>query len=104
MAHYFFTGGIMPSVELLPKAAKGFNLVDQWMVNGVHYSKTLEAWLKKQDRHEKLIKEQFQKTYGKDTPLWIQRWRIFYLACSELFAFKQGEEWFVMHYLFSKKS
>jgi cyclopropane-fatty-acyl-phospholipid synthase len=104
MAQYFFTGGIMPSVELLPKAAKGFNLVDQWMVNGMHYSKTLEAWLKKQDRHEKLIKEQFQKTYGKDTPLWIQRWRIFYLACSELFAFKQGEEWFVMHYLFSKKS
>ena len=104
MAQYFFTGGIMPSVELLPKSAKGFDLINQWKVNGSHYSKTLEAWLRKQDSQETLIKEQFKNTYGKDTSLWIQRWRIFYMACSELFAFKQGEEWFVMHYLFTKKS
>ena len=103
MAQYFFTGGIMPSVDLLPKSARAFKEVARWPVNGKHYSKTLEAWLKKQDLNEDKIKALFKKTYGKDSALWIQRWRIFYMACSELFAYKNGTEWLVMHYRFTKK-
>lgn len=103
MAQYFFTGGIMPSVDLLPKSARAFKEVARWPVNGKHYSKTLEAWLQKQDLNEDKIKALFKKTYGKDSALWIQRWRIFYMACSELFAYKNGTEWLVMHYRFTKK-
>jgi cyclopropane-fatty-acyl-phospholipid synthase len=103
MAEYFFTGGMMPSINLLPKTAKGFKELNRWEINGTHYSKTLEAWLSKQDENESIIMNYFMDTYGKDAKLWIQRWRIFYLACSELFAYNKGKEWPVMHYLFAKK-
>jgi cyclopropane-fatty-acyl-phospholipid synthase len=103
MAEYFFTGGMMPSINLLPKTAKGFKELNRWEINGTHYGKTLEAWLSKQDENESIIMNYFMDTYGKDAKLWIQRWRIFYLACSELFAYNKGKEWPVMHYLFAKK-
>lgn len=102
MSTYFFTGGIMPSVDLLPTAAQDFTEEARWSVNGTHYSKTLEAWLDKQDTNEAIVRSIFRSTYGKDTERWIQRWRMFYMACSELFAYKNGTEWFVMHYRFKK--
>lgn len=104
MSKYFFTGGIMPSVDLLPTAAfKHFATEDSWEVNGIHYSKTLEAWLEKQDIFESQVLETFKECYGKDAKRWLQRWRMFYMACSELFAYNEGKEWFVMHYRFAKK-
>ena len=103
MAEHFFTGGMMPSINYLPSAAKPFKELTRWEINGAHYSKTLEAWLLKQDQAERIILKHFLNTYGKDSKLWIQRWRIFYLACSELFAYNGGKEWPVMHYLFAKR-
>lgn len=103
MAEHFFTGGMMPSVELLPLCAEAFIEDERWAINGRHYSQTLEAWLKKQDAAETTVLHLFKETYGKDARLWLQRWRIFYLACSELFAYQSGNEWAVTHYLFSKK-
>ncbi len=104
MSRYFFTGGVMPSAGLLPTAAEGsLESEEQWAVNGVHYSKTLEAWLQRQDREKSAVMRIFRETYGtRGAKLWFQRWRIFYMACSELFAFDQGEEWLVMHYRFRK--
>lgn len=106
MSKYFFTGGIMPSVELLPTAALGILEEEQrWSVNGQHYSRTLEAWLAKQDSHAERVHEIFLSCYGKkDVRLWAQRWRIFYMACSELFAYNKGEEWPVTHYRFAQNS
>ena len=103
MAEHFFTGGMMPSINYLPSAAKPFKELNRWEINGAHYSKTLEAWLLKQDQEERTILKHFLNTYGKDSKLWVQRWRIFYLACSELFAYNGGKEWPVMHYLFAKR-
>ena len=104
MSQYFFTGGIMPSADLLPTAAEKLVEEARWTVNGKHYSRTLEAWLKKQDQNTDAVLEIFQKCYGKkDAKIWMQRWRIFYMACSELFAYNHGEEWPVMHYLFAKQ-
>jgi len=104
MSRYFFTGGIMPSSTLLPSAAKGILDCEQtWTVNGKHYTKTLEAWLTKQDENHDAVLSIFKECYGTGAArLWSQRWRIFYMACSELFAYKNGEEWPVMHYRFTK--
>ena len=104
MSKYFFTGGIMPSVDLLPTAAENFTVEDSWQINGTHYSKTLEAWLDKQDAREPEVLKILQTCYGKDAKRWLQRWRMFYMACSELFAYNEGQEWFVMHYRFAKKA
>lgn len=106
MSKYFFTGGIMPAVELLPTAARGHLVEDaRWTVNGQHYSRTLEAWLSRQDAVREAVLAIFRECYGRKRPkLWAQRWRIFYMACSELFAFNNGEEWPVTHYRFQKPS
>jgi len=104
MSQYFFTGGIMPSAGLLPAAAEKLVEEARWTVNGKQYSRTLEAWLKRQDQNADAVLEIFQNCYGKkDAKIWLQRWRIFYMACSELFAYNDGEEWLVMHYLFAKQ-
>ncbi|MEC8405105.1 MAG: cyclopropane-fatty-acyl-phospholipid synthase family protein [Verrucomicrobiota bacterium] len=101
MSRYFFTGGIMPSADLLPSAALGFDEEARWSVNGQHYSRTLEAWLQKQDLQSDEVLRSLEPCYGKHTRLWLQRWRIFYMACSELFAYNDGHEWCVTHYRFS---
>ncbi len=103
MSKYFFTGGIMPSAELLPTAAESLEEEARWTVNGRHYSRTLEAWLIKQDHNAEGVIDILSECYGaKDAKLWAQRWRIFYMACSELFAYNDGKEWPVMHYRFVK--
>ena len=104
MSRHFFTGGVMPSAGLLPAAAKP-RLAEEarWALNGKHYSQTLEAWLRKQDADPQAVRRIFKECYGSRTAgLWQQRWRIFYMACSELFAYNDGEEWQVMHYRFTK--
>lgn len=103
MARHFFTGGIMPSALLFSQFPKHLRVVDQWHVSGVHYSKTLEAWLQRHDRSAKSIRQLFSNTYPAElAETMFHRWRIFYLACSELFAFNGGREWFVTHVLMQR--
>jgi cyclopropane-fatty-acyl-phospholipid synthase len=104
MSKYFFTGGIMPSDDLLLYFNEHLGIEKHWHVSGKHYSKTSEAWLQNMDRNKNLIMPLFEKTYGKEqaTKWWVY-WRIFYMACAELWGFKNGEEWIVSHYLFNKK-
>jgi cyclopropane-fatty-acyl-phospholipid synthase len=104
MANTFFTGGTMPSDDLLLRFQDDLRIQRHWRVNGVHYSRTLEAWLQLQDQREREILPIFEETYGSPeaAKLWIQRWRIFYISCSELFRYRGGWEWMVSHYLFRK--
>jgi cyclopropane-fatty-acyl-phospholipid synthase len=104
MSKYFFTGGIMPSDDLLLYFNDHHAIEQHWHVNGMHYSKTSEAWLQNMDRHKDKIMPLFEKTYGNGQALkWWVYWRIFYMACAELWGYNHGNEWIVSHYLFRKK-
>lgn len=104
MGRYFFTGGLMPSADTLLHFQDALQIEKQWLVNGRHYQKTAEAWLDNTDKNAKQIKALFDQTYGKDKgAIWLQRWRLFFMACAELFGYRDGTEWLVTHYLFSKR-
>lgn len=104
MSKYFFTGGIMPSDHLLLYFNEHLIIDKHWHVNGMHYSKTSEAWLQNMDKHKAEIIPLFEQTYGKDNAVkWWVYWRIFYMACAELWCYNDGNEWMVSHYLFQKK-
>ncbi|MES2591498.1 MAG: cyclopropane-fatty-acyl-phospholipid synthase family protein [Bacteroidota bacterium] len=104
MSKYFFTGGIMPSDHLLLYFNEHLNIEQHWNVNGIHYSKTSEAWLQNMDKNKAEIMPLFEETYGKDQAVkWWVYWRIFYMACAELWRYNDGNEWIVSHYLFKKK-
>ena len=104
MARHFFTGGLMPSADLFLEFQRDLLFEDRWLINGQHYQKTLEAWLKRHDASRKQILLIFQATYGQELAnIMSQRWRMFYIACSELFGYRGGDEWGVAHFLFSKR-
>jgi len=99
MARFFFTGGMMPADDLLPLCAPGFNLEQRWAVNGRHYSRTLRAWLDRLDARRQAARPILATTYGtEEVDLWVQRWRLFLMACEELFNARGGTEWYVAHY------
>jgi cyclopropane-fatty-acyl-phospholipid synthase len=105
MARYFFTGGQMPAHDLLPAFDDQLQLVQDWKVNGRHYQQTAEHWLQNMDRHRAEILPLFARTYGPDavTRWWVY-WRVFYMACAELWGYRNGEEWLVSHYLFRRRT
>lgn len=104
MERYFFTGGMMPSDDLMLYFQDDLVMSGHWRLNGTHYQKTAEAWLKKMAINREEILQVFEVVYGADQKMrWFQRWRIFFMACSELCGFKKGNEWYVSHYLFEKR-
>jgi cyclopropane-fatty-acyl-phospholipid synthase len=104
MSRYFFSGGIMPSNHLFSYFTSGFSLLEQRIFKGTHYHLTAEHWLRNMDNHVADIRKIFDGVYGKDhTKRWINYWRIFFLAVSELFRANGGEEWNVSHYLYERK-
>ncbi|MBD3671483.1 MAG: class I SAM-dependent methyltransferase [Gammaproteobacteria bacterium] len=102
MSRYFFSGGIMPSDDLPLYFQDHMKLVQQWRWNGTHYEKTLNAWLQRMDENKKHLMPLFQETYGIAAKQWWMRWRMFFMACAELFGYDQGRQWWVSHYLFEK--
>jgi cyclopropane-fatty-acyl-phospholipid synthase len=104
MAKYFFTGGQMPSDDLLLYFQDDLKIEDHWCVSGMHYSKTSEAWLSRMDQNKAEIMPLFRETYGADQAVkWWAYGRIFYMACAELWGYRDGEEWVVSHYRFVKR-
>jgi cyclopropane-fatty-acyl-phospholipid synthase len=104
MARHFFTGGLMPSADLFLQFQRDLVFEDRWRINGEHYQKTLEAWLVRHDAAEEQIRPIFESAYGRElAPIMFRRWRMFYLACAELFGYAHGEEWGVAHFLFANR-
>ena len=102
MSRYFFTGGLMPSHDLLGEFHDDLRLAQQWWVDGTHYERTANDWLAGMDAHRAEILAVFGPAYGADAARWFQRWRMFYMAVAELFGFQGGREWGVGHYLFDR--
>ncbi len=103
MSRHFFTGGMMPSADLPLRFAGDLHIEKRWHWNGSHYAHTCNAWLGNMDANANDILPVLAECYGKDdASLWFQRWRIFFMACAELFAYDEGLEWYVGHYRFRK--
>lgn len=92
MAREFFTGGIMPSVGLFHEFDDDLEIADEWLIDGTHYAKTAEAW------HGNLVRQRAEIETLLGDRRKFHRWRVFFLACAELFAYRRGREWLVAHY------
>ena len=104
MGRHFFSGGIMPAADLPARFQEHLQLekCDRW--SGVNYAKTANAWLANMDGNKESLLPIMERTYGPDRAnQWFQRWRIFFMACAELFGQFNGQEWFVSHYVFRRR-
>ncbi len=94
----------MPSQDLPLAFQDDLQFIRRWHWEGKHYEKTANAWLANMDASRDALWPMFEATYGEDNAqTWWMRWRIFFMACAELFGYQKGQEWLVGHYLFRRK-
>ncbi len=104
LGRHFFTGGLMPAANTLLWFQRHLRIERSWQIPGTHYERTANHWLRNQDGHRTEVRRILEGMYGTDqADLWVQRWRMFWMACAELFGYDRGREWFVAHYRFARE-
>jgi cyclopropane-fatty-acyl-phospholipid synthase len=98
MGQYFFSGGQMPADRLFQEFPKHMEVEEQWRVSGTHYARTARAWTENLDAHAEDLKPLLAAPGDLSGSKALRRWRIFFLACEELWGFEGGDEWYVSHY------
>ena len=98
IAQHFFTGGVMPSHQLIRQYADLFGIEREWRWSGLHYQRTALDWLKNFDANRDAIATVLRPVYHNETALWVRRRRWFFLATAGLFGHADGTEWGVSHY------
>lgn len=104
MGRHFFTGGLMPAADTLLWFQDSLRIDERWLVDGTHYERTANHWLANQDARHDEVMAILREAYGDAAKLWFQRWRMFWMACAELFGYDHGREWMVAHYRFTKET
>ena len=104
-AERFFTAGLMPSHELFSFFQDDLVLADRWVVDGTHYARTLQAWLRRLDAN----RDEALRILGRTAPPTKARqllgtWRLFLLSTDEIWSHKHGDEWLVSHYLLAPRT
>ncbi|HSM11448.1 MAG TPA: class I SAM-dependent methyltransferase, partial [Lysobacter sp.] len=103
MGRHFFTGGLMPASDTLLWFQRDLRIEQRWHVDGTHYQRTANHWLHNQDARREETMAVLTDAYGTaGAALWFQRWRMFWMACAEMFGYADGQEWLVAHYRFAK--
>lgn len=103
MGRHFFTGGLMPAADTLLHFQQHVQLEHRWLLDGRHYRNTANHWLAEHDANRDAVMAVLKDTYGDSAALWNQRWRMFWMACAELFGYDNGSQWLVGHYCFAKE-
>lgn len=98
IAQHFFTGGVMPSHDLMHQYADLMQVEADWRWDGTHYQRTADLWLQNFDRNQTEIRTLMTQVYGADAALWMRRWRRFFMATAGLFGDSNGKVWGVSHY------
>ena len=102
MGRDFFTRGLMPPPDTPPPLQDELLLEQRWLLEGPHYRRTADLWLAHQDAQRAEVLAVLHRAYGANARLWFERWRIFWMACSELFGYANGTEWLIAHYRFTR--
>ena len=103
MGRHFFTGGLMPAADTLLWFQRDLRIEQRWLVDGTHYQRTANHWLARQDAQREAVMAVLRQAYGEaGAALWFQRWRMFWMACAEMFGLRGGQEWGVAHYRFAR--
>ncbi len=100
MEKHFFTGGIMPREDQFAQFPEVVRLEQRWWIDGTHYQRTCNDWLARLDANYTRVADHLVGTYGPESvTIWVQRWRMFFMACAELFGIDGGREYGVVHSL-----
>lgn len=103
MAAYFFSGSMMPADRLLFEFQGDLVVREHWPLSGVHCQRTAEAWLANMDRRPAEVIKVLEAAYGRrQARRWWTRYRVFFMACAELWGWRNGQEWLVSHYTLTK--
>ncbi|MFN8108302.1 MAG: cyclopropane-fatty-acyl-phospholipid synthase family protein [Thermoleophilia bacterium] len=99
MARTFFTGGLMPAFDLPRRIPSPFAVTRAWAVDGRHYARTADAWRRNLEANRDAALEVLAWHHGRlGAERAYHRWRVFHMACQELFGAGDGRVWHVGHY------
>lgn len=104
LGQHFFTGGTMPSDDLLLHEQRDLVIDSHWQLNGRHYAKTLQAWLQNLDHSRAACLSALAEGSNPATPeAQLNRWRLFLLASIGTWRMRRGNEFGVSQYLFRRR-
>ena len=98
-ASRFFTAGTMPSHDLALFFQNDLAVERRWLFDGTHYARTLEAWLDQLDARQDEARALLEPG-GRGR---LAAWRVFLMAAAETWAWSEGQDWVVSHYLFRSR-